>query len=184
MRIQKELINELESYFLCQHRAYVEAIGRAIDRDKRDDLKSVQGNWYKYCVDGKLSAKRYRVKKAKELNVTTASNMAGEKSSNQEQGTEPLNGTASRLHQEEMVREAANEQPGMFSNGIAWITTKIKNNRGLLGMVAGIGLTYAGQAAANQYRERQNKAKYGMTEKEFVNQTMAANPPSGDKPGM
>ncbi len=138
----KDLVNELESYFLAQHRTYCEGIGREIKRQGRDDLKDVLGNWYKYCVDGKLSAKRYRVIKAKEPLVTAKTQTSADSAGSENPGA----------NSEQQQQEQQAEQQGMFSSGVDWLATKIKNNRGLLGMIAGVGLTYAGQAVHNRYK--------------------------------
>lgn len=135
----KELANELELQFLREHAADKEALRRQLKSQGEKDLDSLLKNWYKYCVDGKPSTKRYRVIKLKELNV--------EQNSAADQ-TKDANTAGANTNQD------STEQPkqGMFSTLVDQVATKIKNNRGLLGLIAGVGLTYAGQAAHSRYQ--------------------------------
>lgn len=159
----KELANELGLQFLREHAADKEALRRQLKSRGGDNLDSILNNWYKYCVDGKPSTKRYRVIKIKELNMNKETNTGAAKDNNTD-GAE--------------ANQKSTEQPtqpnqSMFSNIIDGLVTKIKNNRGLLGMVAGVGLTYAGQAAYDRYQEK----RYGISERQFVKDVVEANRP-------
>lgn len=141
----KELANELEHYFLIQQRYWLEAVAQEAKRQGRKDLDDIVENWYKYCVDGKPSTNRYRVIKCKlkELNVEQNSGADRTKDTNTAGANTDQNSTEQP------------KQQGMFSKIVDGLAAKIKNNRGLIGVVAGVCLTYAGQAAHSRYQIRE-----------------------------